>query len=163
MNLQACWCAMVIGTLAISTVARSAEPPPAPIIKMGGVGLNVSDTERSKSFYKDVLMMKVAFVAPMGDKGSEVVMSMSGKMGQGDPFIVLAHGGSPPGAGKESFGRVIINTTDAVGIANRASAGGYKVSKMPVPGRDVYFISDPDGYQIEVYGATLAELTGHQP
>jgi catechol 2,3-dioxygenase-like lactoylglutathione lyase family enzyme len=163
MKMQACLCAIVIGNLATLSDARSAEPPSTPIIKMGGVGLNVTDTERSKSFYMDVLMMKVAFVAPMGDKGSEVVMSMSGKMGEGDPFIVLAHVGSPPGAGKEDFGRVIINTTDAAGIANRASHGGYKVSKMPVPGREVYFISDPDGYQIEVYGATQAELTGHQP
>jgi catechol 2,3-dioxygenase-like lactoylglutathione lyase family enzyme len=163
MNLQVCFCAMVIGTLATSAVVRSAEPPPAPIIKVGGVGLNVTDTERSKNFYMDVLKMKVAFVAPMGDKGSEVVMSMSGKIGQGDPFIVLAHMGPPPGAGKEGFGRVIINTTDAAGIANRASISGYKVSKMAIPGREVYFISDPDGYQIEVYGATEAELTGHKP
>jgi catechol 2,3-dioxygenase-like lactoylglutathione lyase family enzyme len=152
--------ATVICAMTASTVARSAEPPLAPIIKMGGVALNVTDTERSKNFYADVLKMKVAFIAPMGDKGSEVVMSMSGKIGQGEPFIVLAHVGPPPGPGKEGFGRVIINTTDSAGIANRASKGGYKVSRMAVPGREVYFISDPDGYQIEVYGATESELAG---
>jgi catechol 2,3-dioxygenase-like lactoylglutathione lyase family enzyme len=154
------FCATAIVAMIASTIARSAEPPLSPTIKIGGVALNVTDTERSKNFYVDVLKMKVAFVAPMGDKGSEVVMSMSGKLGQGEPFIVLAHVGPPPGAGKEGFGRVIINTTDAAGIANRASKGGYKVSKMAVPGREVYFISDPDGYQIEVYGATEAELAG---
>jgi catechol 2,3-dioxygenase-like lactoylglutathione lyase family enzyme len=160
MKLLTCVCAIAIGAMTTSTIARSAEPPHAPIIKMGGVALNVADSERSKTFYVEVLKMKVAFVLPVGDKGSEVVMSMSGKIGQGEPFIVLAHLGPTPAPGKEGFGRVIINTTDAAGIAARASNGGYKVSKMAVPGRDVYFISDPDGYQIEVYGATEAELTG---
>jgi catechol 2,3-dioxygenase-like lactoylglutathione lyase family enzyme len=160
MKLLMCFCAIAIGSMTASTFARSAEPPHAAIIKMGGIALNVTDTERSKTFYVEVLKMKVAFVAPVSDKGSEVVMSMSGKIGQGEPFIVLAHVGPTPGPGKEGFGRVIINTTDAAGIATRASNGGYKVSKMAVPGREVYFITDPDGYQIEVYGATEAELTG---
>src|SRR6202020_802712 len=62
-----------LGAVAQSIAVNSAEP--TPIIKMGGVGLNVSDSERSKKFYIDVLTMKVAFVAPVGDKGSEVVMS----------------------------------------------------------------------------------------
>jgi catechol 2,3-dioxygenase-like lactoylglutathione lyase family enzyme len=160
MRLLMCFRAIAITAVATSTIARAAEPPRTPITKLGGVALNVTDTERSKSFYIDVLKMKVAFVIPVGEKGSEVVMSMSGKLGQGEPFIVLAHVGPPPGAGKEGFGRVIINTTDAAGIANRASSNGYKLSKMPVAGREVYFISDPDGYQVEVYGATEAELTG---
>jgi catechol 2,3-dioxygenase-like lactoylglutathione lyase family enzyme len=160
MKLLMYFCATAIGVMTTTAIACSAEPPPAPIIKMGGVALNVTDIERSKIFYQEVLKMRVAFVAPVSDKGSEVVMSMSGKIGQGEPFIVLAHVGPAPGPGKEGFGRVIINTTDASGIAARASKGGYKVSKIAAPGREVYFISDPDGYQIEVYGASEAELTG---
>jgi catechol 2,3-dioxygenase-like lactoylglutathione lyase family enzyme len=92
-----------------------------------------------------------------------VVMSMSGKLGNGEPFIVLANIGPPPGPGKEGFGRVIINTNDVAGVVKRATSGGYKIKKMGAPGREVYFVSDPDGYQIEVYGATEAELSGSKP
>jgi catechol 2,3-dioxygenase-like lactoylglutathione lyase family enzyme len=154
--------AILIAAMANPITARAAEPS-ASITTLGGVGLNVTDSERSKKFYTDVLGMKVALVMPVGDKGSEIVMSMSGKMGHGESFIVLANIGPPPSAGKEGFGRVIINTTDPVGIAKRATTGGYKVRKMGVPEHEVYFISDPDGYQIEVYGATEAQLTQGKP
>jgi catechol 2,3-dioxygenase-like lactoylglutathione lyase family enzyme len=146
-------------TLASSSVLRAADTPP--VIKVGGVGLNVTDVERSKRFYIDVLKMKVAMTVPVGDKGSEVVMSMSGDLTSGQPFIVLANIGPPPGPGKEGFGRVIINTTDAAAIAKRATDGGYTVKKYESPQmgtRQVYFISDPDGYQIEVFGASAAEI-----
>jgi catechol 2,3-dioxygenase-like lactoylglutathione lyase family enzyme len=146
-----------MGAMTTSNVAKPAEPSTT-ITRFGGVGLNVSDSERSKKFYVDVLKMKVAFVVPVGDMGSEVVMTMSGKMGQGEPFIVLANIGPPPGAGKEGFGRVIINTTDVAAIVSRASSGGYEVKKMGDPEHEVYFVSDPDGYQIEIYGATAAQL-----
>jgi len=159
MNISIRLAALTLIAGIASPLAVSAAETGVSITALGGIGLNVTDSERSKKFYTEVLGMKVALVVPVGDKGSEVVMSMSGKIGHGESFIVLANIGPPPGPGKEGFGRVIINTTDAIGIAKRASAGGYKVKKMGTPEHEVYFVSDPDGYQIELYGATAAQLT----
>jgi catechol 2,3-dioxygenase-like lactoylglutathione lyase family enzyme len=159
MNVPFRACAVIaLFTISMASSTQAAEP----VIKIGGVGLNISDVERSKKFYTEVLTMKVAMTVPVGDKGSEVVLSLSGDLTSGQPFIVLAHlVGKPPGPGKEGFGRVIINTDDAAAIAKRATDGGYKVAKLDsaqMGNRVVYFISDPDGYQIEVFGASAAEL-----
>jgi hypothetical protein len=72
---------------------------------------------------------------------------------------VLANLGEPVAPGRESFGRVIVNTTDAQAMAHRATAAGYVAEALSPPGADrpVYFLTDPDGYHVELYQASAAE------
>ena len=60
--------------------------------------------------------------------------------------------GTPP-PGREGFGRVIINTTDAEAIARKARDAGFETKPVSHPGLDrpVFFLTDPDGYRIEAY------------
>jgi catechol 2,3-dioxygenase-like lactoylglutathione lyase family enzyme len=145
---------------AIMTATRPAAGRTAPLIKMGGVGLNVADMQRSEAFYTDVVCLKVAVRVPEHGPPMEIALSVSGEVTAGDPFVVLANLGEPLTPGREGFGRVIINTTDAEAIARRALAAGFAAKSLAQPGpnsRPVYFLTDPDGYQLELYQASEAE------
>jgi catechol 2,3-dioxygenase-like lactoylglutathione lyase family enzyme len=131
-----------------------------PLIKMGGVGLNVADMQRAEAFYTDVVGLKVAIRVPEQGPPMEIALSVSGSLTGGDPFVVLANLGKPLTPGREGFGRVIINTTDAEAIARRATEAGFAAESLSQPGpnsRPVYFLTDPDGYQVELYQASEAE------
>ncbi|MDB5424817.1 MAG: hypothetical protein JWQ29_2233 [Phenylobacterium sp.] len=145
--------------LAATLSAGAAAAQSAPLIKMGGVGLNVSDMAKSETFYSEVVGLKVAIRVPAQGPPKEIAMSVSGSLTAGDPFVVLASLGEPPKPGRQGFGRVIINTTDATAIAKRATAAGYEAKSLSPAGspRPVYFLTDPDGYHVELYQASATE------
>ncbi|MDB6062582.1 MAG: hypothetical protein JWM78_2685 [Verrucomicrobiaceae bacterium] len=137
-----------------------ADSSRAPLIKMGGVGLNVADMQRSEKFYVEIVGLKVAIRMPFDGPPIEIALSVSGDLMGGDPFVVLANLGETPNAGCAGFGRVIINTTDAAAIARRATDAGFAARSFSAPGlegRPVFFLTDPDGYQIELYQASEQE------
>jgi catechol 2,3-dioxygenase-like lactoylglutathione lyase family enzyme len=132
----------------------------APLIRIGGVGLNVSDMQRSERFYTAIVGLKVAIRVPAEGPPKEIALSVSGDVAGGDPFVVLADLGQPLKDGRTGFGRVIINTTDAAAVARRASDAGFAARSFGQPGPDsrpVFFLIDPDGYQVELYQASAAE------
>ena len=128
-----------------------------PLIRVGGVALNAADMARSEAFYTEVIGLKIAIRVPQDGPPMEIALCVSGSLTGGDPFVVLASLGEPLKAGREGFGRVIINTTDAEAVARRATDAGYTAEAHGSAGRPVYFISDPDGYRVELYQASEAE------
>lgn len=114
-------------------------------IRMSGVGLAVSDLERSRAFYEKVLGFKVAARVPAQGPAVEYLMGLTGNV-RGDTLIVLRQGQVAPGA--TAFGRVIVVAPSGRGLAERAAAAGYPPARV-VDGTNI--IRDPDGYVVELY------------
>jgi catechol 2,3-dioxygenase-like lactoylglutathione lyase family enzyme len=129
----------------------------APLIRVGGVALNAADMARSETFYTEVIGLKVAIRVPQDGPPMEIALCVSGSLTGGDPFVVLANLGEPLQPGREGFGRVIINTTDAEAVVRRAADAGFEAVSHGQPGRPVYFLTDPDGYRVELYQASETE------
>lgn len=128
--------------------APSAAGPPADVkpIRVSGLGLRVSDIERSMKFYTEVLGLKVdSKVAGKDGKVVEYLLGMTGDT-KADTLIVLGQGEVAPDAKK--FGRIVIVVPDGRKMAERIAAAGYKPAKI-VDGTNI--VTDPDGYTIELY------------
>ncbi len=126
-------------------------------VRIGGVALNVSDIGRSEAFYVDVIGLKVALRVPSDDQPMEVALCVSGSVQGGDAMLVLARIGVETPSGQNSFGRVILNSPDAAALARQASVAGYVATKVEAD-RPVYMITDPDGYTVEVFQASVDEV-----
>jgi catechol 2,3-dioxygenase-like lactoylglutathione lyase family enzyme len=141
---------LIAAALALSASAAVAQTvPPLPDdlkpIRTSGVGLTVSDLERSKAFYTDVLGMKVDARVPAQGKTVEYLLGMTGDT-RADTLVVLRQGEVKPGA--TGFGRIVIVVPNGRKMAERVAAAGYAVPRI-VDGTNI--VSDPDGYRIELY------------
>jgi catechol 2,3-dioxygenase-like lactoylglutathione lyase family enzyme len=142
--------------LAYSAVCPAADVPSPPVNHFRGMGINVANMETSIKFYTSVFGFKVAKVFPENaaqKDGREVVLNMTGQFALNDTqstSIVLAHlNDNPLPEGRTAYGRMVMVTSDAEAITARAESLGGKVTK----GRDprLIFVTDPDGYRIEVF------------
>lgn len=115
-------------------------------IRVSGVGIRVSDIERSKKFYTEVLGLKVGARVPAQGDVSEYLLGMTGDI-RADNLIVIRKGEVKPGA--TEFGSISIVVPNGRAMAERAVAAGYKTARPIVDGAN--FIKDPDGYTIELY------------
>lgn len=124
----------------------AAEPP---VSGMGGTAINVSDLARSEAYYTEIIGMTVVnrLTIPLGE---EIILRVDGQ--EGGPSLILAKLDMPVRPGKETFGRIIFQAPDAEATAQRVKAAGYAVEKIDsgTPGLTIYFVSDPDGYQLEL-------------
>lgn len=125
--------------------AQTAPPEDVKPIRISGVGLRVSDLERSKNFYTEVLGLKVNAKVPAKGEPVEYLLGLTGDI-RADTLIVIRKGEIVPGA--TEFGNVIIVVPDGRKMAERVAAAGYPPEKI-VDGTN--FIRDPDGYKIELY------------
>lgn len=115
-------------------------------IRVSGVGLRVSDLERSKKFYTEVLGLKVGARVPANGDAAEYLLGLSGDI-RADNLIVIRKGEVKPGA--TEFGSISIVVPNGRAMAERAVAAGYQTARPIVDGTN--FIKDPDGYTIELY------------
>jgi len=143
-----------LAILAAACLAASspafAQTTPAPTddtkpIRISGVGLRVSDLERSKTFYTEVLGLKVNAKVPAQGEPVEYLLGLTGDI-RADTLIVIRKGEMVPGA--TEFGNVIIVVPDGRKMAERVAAAGYPPAKI-VDGTNI--VRDPDGYKIELY------------
>ncbi len=141
--------------LALSAVpvacAQTPEAPPALTdaekpIRISGVGLRVSDLERSLKFYTEVLGLKIGARVPAKGEAAEYLLGMTGDI-RADNLIVIRKGEMKPGA--TEFGSISIVVPNGRKLAERAVAAGYQTARPIVDGTN--FIKDPDGYTIELY------------
>lgn len=115
-------------------------------IRISGVGLRVSDLERSLKFYTEVLGLKVGARVPAKGDAAEYLLGMTGDI-RADNLIGIRKGEVKPGA--TEFGSISIVVPNGRAMAERAVAAGYQMARPIVDGTN--FIKDPDGYTIELY------------
>ena len=143
---------LVASTLGTWATAAQAQTPAAADITMSAVALNVSDLARSEKFYIDLLGLERTFRYPADGKLLEVGLSRPGQKGQ--MSVILAHFNDDPlPEGKERYGRIVVIASDAKAVAKRATDAGFAARTLSAPpgGSVVIFVTDPDGYQIELY------------
>jgi hypothetical protein len=74
--------------------------------------------------------------------------------------VILAHFNDDPlPEEKARYGRIVVVTMDAKAVAKRATDAGFAARTLSAPpgGSVVIFISDPDGYQVELYQPAPAQ------
>lgn len=142
---------LMLTTLAAALAGPAAAQAVAPLpdaerpIRASGVGLNVADVERSRQFYTEVLGFKVAARVPAQGPAQEYLLGLTGDL-RADTLIVVRKGAPQPGAA--SFGRIVLVVPDGAALAKRAVAAGRPAPKVA---HGTNFITDPDGYSIELY------------
>jgi catechol 2,3-dioxygenase-like lactoylglutathione lyase family enzyme len=140
----------IVGTgLFASLVLAQAPPPLADDIKpirVSGLGIKVSDLERSKKFYTEVLGLKIGAKVPAQGEAIEYLLGMTGDI-RADTLIVIRKGEVRPGA--TDFGTITIVVPSGRKMAERVVAAGYTTARPIVDGTN--FVKDPDGYTIELY------------
>jgi lactoylglutathione lyase len=135
--------------LSASIVLAQAVPPLGDDIKpirVSGLGIKVSDLERSKQFYTEVLGLKVGAKFPAQGEAVEYLLGMTGDI-RADTLIVIRKGEVKPGA--TEFGTITIVVPSGRKMAERVVAAGYTNARPIVDGTN--FVKDPDGYTIELY------------
>jgi catechol 2,3-dioxygenase-like lactoylglutathione lyase family enzyme len=135
-----------------SSLPLQAQERTTPDLTLSGVALNVADLARSEQFYIDVLGLERTFRYPAEGKLLEVGLSRPGQKGQ--MSIILAHFDDDPlPEGKARYGRIVVVTADAKAVAKRATDAGAQARTLSAPpgGSVVIFVTDPDGYQVELY------------
>ena len=137
-----------IGICASPFAADSTRALPEDIkpIRVSGLGIKVSDLERSKQFYTAVLGLKVDAKVPAQGETVEYLLGLTGNVRE-DNLIVLRKGEVKPGA--TEFGSISIVVPNGRKLAERVVAAGYKTARPIVDGTN--FVKDPDGYIIELY------------
>lgn len=130
----------------LAETSESALPEETKPIRVSGLGLRVSDLERSKKFYTDILGLKVAARVPAQGEPYEYLLGLTGNIRQ-DTLIVIRKGEVKPGA--TEFGAITIVVPNGRRMAERVVAAGYQIARPLIDGTN--FVRDPDGYLIELY------------
>jgi catechol 2,3-dioxygenase-like lactoylglutathione lyase family enzyme len=117
-------------------------------IRVSGLGIRVSDLERSKKFYTEVLGLKVDAKVPAQGDAVEYLLGMTGDI-RADTIIVIRKRDGEAKAGATEFGSITIVVPNGRKMAERVVAAGYTTTKPIVDGTN--FVRDPDGYMIELY------------
>jgi catechol 2,3-dioxygenase-like lactoylglutathione lyase family enzyme len=140
----------ITGAALFSSLVLAQAPPPladdVKPIRVSGLGIRVSDLERSKNFYTEVLGLKVGARVPAQGEAVEYLLGMTGDI-RADTLIVIRKGEVKPGA--TDFGTITIVVPSGRKMAERVVAAGYTTARPIVDGTN--FVKDPDGYTIELY------------
>lgn len=137
--------------LAVISLPVGAQSPVAPLsddvkpIRLSGLGIRVSDLERSRKFYTEVLGFKVAAKVPAQGDPVEYLLSLSGEV-RTDAVLVIRKGEVKAGA--QEFGSITLVVPSGKKMAERVAAAGFPPDKI-VEGTNI--VRDPDGYKIELY------------
>lgn len=128
-------------------VAQTPASTPHASVRVAGAALNVVDIEKSKSFYTDVLGLKVAARVPAQGPVQEYLLSAGGTIGEALVILTKSAGQKAEAA---HFGRLVLVVPDADAVVKRSAAAGYPALADP---KLAHFIKDPDGFVIELYQA----------
>jgi catechol 2,3-dioxygenase-like lactoylglutathione lyase family enzyme len=115
--------------------------------RFAGVGLYVSDIEKMRAFYVEVLGMKVIQRVPAQGPLREYLLSFESEVADG-PVVVLTKAPTKLPPKRESYGRLIFAVPDGAIIARRAAQAGYPPARI-VEGANT--ITDPEGHRIELF------------
>lgn len=133
-------------TQVLADAPVSAPPEDTKPIRVSGLGIRVSDLERSRKFYTEILGLKVDARVPAQGEPYEYLLGLTGNIRE-DTLIVIRKGDVKPGA--TEFGSITIVVPSGRKMAERVVAAGYQNARPIVEGTN--FVRDPDGYLIELY------------
>ncbi len=147
----------IVGIGLFASVVLAQAPPPLTDdikpIRVSGLGIKVSDLERSKKFYTEVLGLKIGAKVPAQGEAVEYLLGMTGDI-RADTLIVIRKGEVKPGA--TDFGTITIVVPSGRKMAERVVAAGYATARPIVDGTN--FVKDPDGYTVELYQRPAARV-----
>ena len=149
-SLVAALVGLAVAGSAVTANAQAGAPESE--ISLGSVALNVADIARAEKFYSEVLGLVRTFQYP--PQGDPIEVGLGRPDQRGGMGLLLAHFNDDPlPEGKTTYGRIIINSSDARGLAERAVAAGAKMLRDvgPPGGPVILFLSDLDGYEFELY------------
>ena len=152
--LAAALVGMAASVFSAAAYAQAPADKPPPSVGFIGVGINVSDLARSEEFYTEIFGLQRTFRFPPEGELMEVGLAFPDRPG-GMTLLLARLNDDPLPEGKSSYGRIVFNTDDARALADRMIAAGSKLlSDVGPPGGPVIlFLSDPDGYQVELFQA----------
>lgn len=136
----------LLTTSVVAHMQAAALPDDTKPIRVSGLGIKVSDLERSKQFYTEVLGLKVGAKVPAQGEPYEYLLGLTGNIRE-DTLIVIRKGEVKPGA--TEFGTITVVVPSGRKMAERVVAAGYQTARPIVDGTN--FVRDPDGYLIELY------------
>lgn len=159
---SAAWAAAASLAACLPVGPAAAADPPRPSIgpvnepSLHLVALNVADLDRSIAFYGGGMGMKeiTRFTSP---QGAEVLMGYR----TDQAWIVLVHKtGQPELQMGNGFSRIGFLVPSVAEVLDRARKAGYPVLGEPrqAQGALLGFLSDPDGYRVE-----LVQPNGRNP
>ncbi|MEE2963081.1 MAG: VOC family protein [Acidobacteriota bacterium] len=138
---------LAVGVSAVMAEAQTNE------ISLGSVALNVADIPRAEKFYSETFGLVRTFqYPPEGDDPFEIGLGRPGQPG-GMGLLLVHLNDDPLPEDKSAYGRIIINSSDARALAEKAVAAGAKMLRdLGQPGGPVIlFLCDLDGYEFELY------------
>lgn len=143
-----CLAAAAFASPALAQAAPASQPALTEAerpLRISGLGIRVSNLDKSLKFYTEVLGLKVGARVPAQGEPVEYLLGMTGDI-RADTLIVIRKGEVKPGASE--FGNIVLVVPNGRRMAERVQAAGYPVDKI-VDGTN--FVRDPDGYRIELY------------
>jgi len=158
LTLAAALAAIVLGASALAQTATTSVPGmPDDVkpIRVSGLGIRVSDLERSRKFYTEVIGLQVDARVPAQGEAVEYLLGMTGDI-RADTLIVIRKGEVKPGA--TEFGSITVVVPNGRKMAERVAAAGYPPAHI-VDGTN--FVKDPDGYTIELYQRPAIPPSAH--
>lgn len=117
--------------------------------------LRVRDTKQSAAFYTELLGMRIVRQSdyPSGRFTNTFVGYQDEDSG---PVLELTHNWDreEPYEMGEAYGHIAIGVSDLYGLCEQLRAQGVPITREPGPLKDslreIAFITDPDGYKIEL-------------
>jgi catechol-2,3-dioxygenase len=147
--------AMVIGGSALAqppaeTTAPQPDPnaPTKPLPanlkpnRIRASGINVTDLERERAYYVNVLGMHEI----RRPNANEIVLGY----GAGDQAALVLNKAAKR-EGQTSYGRLILDVANPEALAEHLKSLGYAVRKVGRPTDRAFFTQDPEGYSVEIY------------
>ena len=123
------------------TLGFSIPQPPAIVFE----ALEIADLDRAVASYTPALGMQV-----VGGTAREVFVGFDTEALSAKVLLAWLKTGPVP-RGRGAGMRLIISVPDLTGTLTRVGAFGGEVTRQPAPGPGaVAFVSDPDGYAIEL-------------
>ncbi len=142
-------------TAVLLTNAVAADPTE---ISLSAVGVNVADIDRAERFYNEVFGFERTFAFPPGsDDPIEIGLVRPG--GNGMMLLLAKLSDDPLPDAKAAYGRIVLMTNDALGLTAKAEAKGSswrRVDDESPSSPIIIFLTDPDGYEVELYQAPAA-------
>lgn len=154
-------CLAAVPAAALAQAAPPSDPAPAPAPQVGliGMGLHVAEMERSLRFYVDGLGMKAL---GRNERGDTVEQFLGYPATPYPPMLELiapkTPGARPAPPATTTF-KLVLSVNDAVAINEQLKRAGFSpqpVRTNPAAGGGVFFVRDPDGYNIEIVQRPVA-------